>query len=148
MGSLICYDRSFANDSLLHRYASNNDYIGFKRVIHESSHPEGHAPPIAHPSTWFPGSPSGEDGQHDEGDIDDDIEVASERISIKCPLTLLEMEDPVSSNKCTHSFERNAILEMIQASQLRIKGTSGKLEQHMKCPVCEVVSFKSATLFF
>ena len=128
------------SNSRVLRYASNNDYIGFKQAVHESSHPEGHAPPMPHSSTWFPGSPRRDNGQLDGEDTDDDIEVASERISIKCPLTLMEMEDPVSSKNCTHSFERTAILEMIRASQVRIKGPSGKLEQHMKCPVCEVVS--------
>lgn len=101
---------------------------------------------MPHASTWFPGSPSADgnaDGQLAGNEDDDDLEVASERISLKCPLTLLPMREPVSSRKCPHSFERAAFLELLSASQIRAPGGgSGRLasEKAMKCPVCEVVS--------
>lgn len=131
-------------DMSFFRYASNNDYIGFKKIVHDSRHPENDARPMPHASTWFPGSPSADDaagGQRTDDVDDDDLEVASERISLKCPLTLLPMRQPVSSRKCPHSFERAAILELLSASHLRGRGTG---EKAMKCPVCEVVSSSSS----
>lgn len=104
-------------------------------------------------STWFPSYHSGtqtavEGAQPGTQAIedDDDFEVASERISIKCPITLLPMKHPVSSKKCPHSFEKEAILSMINASEIweetpsngRRGATNGP--KAMKCPVCEVVS--------
>lgn len=74
----------------------------------------------------------------------EDLAVASERISIKCPLTLLTMKDPVTSQKCPHSFEKEAILGMIAASDVYVGGNGGGRrgggQKAMKCPVCEVVS--------
>ena len=74
---------------------------------------------------------------------DDELAVASERISIKCPITLLPMKDPVTSTKCPHSFEREAILSMINASDVRVGGSEGRgavIQKAMQCPVCTVVS--------
>lgn len=126
------------------RYASNNDYIGFKKIVHDSRHPEDDARPMPHASTWFPGSPSNNtaDGRTADNVDDDDLQVASERISLNCPLTLLPMREPVSSRKCPHSFERAAILELLSASRVKAPGNrgNGPSEKAMKCPVCEVVS--------
>ena len=47
---------------------------------------------------------------------DSDVEIASERISLKCPITLLPFKDPLSSTKCPHSFEKDAILDMLRLS--------------------------------
>ncbi|MCJ1470758.1 rRNA-processing protein bfr2 [Pseudocyphellaria aurata] len=135
------YNSNYQNVSMRHKYASNNDYIGFKKIVHDSRHPEDDARPLPHASTWFPGSPSANrtgDDQAAGGADDDDLEVASERISLNCPLTLLPMRDPVSSRKCPHSFERAAILELLSASHARSRGRNG-LENAMKCPVCEVM---------
>ncbi len=126
-----------------HSYATNNTYIGFKRIVHDALHPGDDAPPLANPSTWFPTdaallpstntrSRARADGDGD--DDDDDLAIASERISIKCPLTLLPYKDPVTSSKCPHSFEKAAILDMIARSAGRLGG-----EKAVKCPVCEMV---------
>ncbi|OJI82701.1 hypothetical protein ASPTUDRAFT_30764 [Aspergillus tubingensis CBS 134.48] len=87
---------------------------------------------------------------------DDDIAIQTERISLKCPLTLLPFRDPVSSTKCPHSFEREAIFTMIGGSNQMVpdpRGSSGssgsgsagggggrarKRVRSVKCPVCEV----------
>lgn len=131
-------------------YAANNDYIGFKRTIHDALHPGDDAPPLPNASTWFPESPrtvntttrnAGRQAA-DAGD-DDDIDVLSERISIKCPITLVPMKDPVTSTKCPHSFERSAILDMLNQSAIRVGGSNRRGaqdgQQAVKCPVCEVV---------
>ena len=53
----------------------------------------------------------------EDEDSDDDIAIQRATISIKCPLTLREFEDPLSSKKCGHSFEASAILEMLQTQR-------------------------------
>lgn len=136
----------------MYRYATNNAYIGFKRIVHDALHPGADAPPIANASTWFPSDPSlapststrntraHANGQPTsaatdaEDDDDDDVAIASERISIKCPLTLLPYKDPVTSSKCPHSFEKAAILDMISKSAGRVGH-----EKAVQCPVCERV---------
>ena len=76
-------------------------------------------------------------------DDDEDLIVASERISTKCPLTLLTMKDPVTSQKCPHSFEKEAILSMINASDVLVGGNGRRGaplgQKAMQCPVCAVV---------
>ena len=146
------------------RYASHNSYINFKRIVHDATHPGENPPPVPHPSTWFPPSPPGSplrglshhrdtgpsrrdransaaDGADDGSDSD--IEAVSERISIKCPLTLLPMKDPVTSKKCPHSFERAAIMDMINGSAMRVGGSNRRGandgEKATRCPVCEMV---------
>lgn len=121
------------------RYSENNDYIGFKKIIHDARHPEEDAKPLPHPSTWFL-DPTSASNPSPAGTEDDDLEVASERISTKCPITLLPMQDPVSSKKCPHSFEKQAIMGMINASRIRHPGPNGMNEKAVRCPVCEVVS--------
>ena len=135
------------------RYAQHNDYVGFKKIVHDAQYPEDQAPPLPHASTWFPSEtpdPSASNrqsaaGEGDEAieDDDEDIVVKSERISIKCPLTLLPMKDPVTSQKCVHSFEKEAIMSMINASEERVGGSGRRGTQDgqkaMKCPVCAVV---------
>ena len=143
------------------RYASHNDYIGFKKILHDSHHPGPEAPPLPHASTWFPNSSSssgpsqpqqrahGHGSSADAIQDDDDVELAetSATINIKCPLTLRPMKEPVTSLKCPHSFEKAAILDMIGRSDVFVggKGTVGRRAQGgvrgMKCPVCETVRF-------
>ena len=127
----------------LSSYASHNDYIGFKKMVHDAHYPEDSAPPMPHASTWF--AVEADDGPSPEtrsaaaaanASADDDLAVASERISIKCPITLLDMKDPVTSQKCPHSFEKAAILDMIRMSEDTLPGTRQKAIQ---CPVCTVV---------
>ncbi|MCJ1357899.1 MAG: hypothetical protein MMC33_007895 [Icmadophila ericetorum] len=125
---------------LRNRYATHNDYVSFKKIVHDAQHPGEDAPPLPNASTWFPDphfqSSGGRAKGGDEDGSGSDIEIASERISDKCPLTLLRMEDPVTSKKCPHSFEKRAILEMISLSTTRVGG-GGRGEKMIKCPVCE-----------
>ncbi|KAI9776881.1 MAG: hypothetical protein M1839_009329 [Geoglossum umbratile] len=143
--SLSQHKAQYESKSLRARYANHNNYIGFKRIVHDSRHPEDNPPPLPNSSTWFPsesrssgartsqaraGAPADED--------DDDIEIEKENISLNCPLTLLPFKDPVTSKKCPHSFERTAILPMIQNSEARVGGTRrGDGERAVKCPICE-----------
>ncbi|WPH02483.1 zinc-finger of the MIZ type in Nse subunit-domain-containing protein [Acrodontium crateriforme] len=132
--------------SLTARYAQNNDYVDFRRVVHDARHGDDEVP-LAHPNDWFtegdapaPGVTT-RAGANAEDDSDDDIAVSRATISTKCPLTLQEFKQPLSSKKCPHSFESAAILEMISLSHQRINGTTGARgkmtggERAVRCPV-------------
>jgi len=132
---------NFATVATTDSYTTNNCYIGFKRIVHDALNPGDDAPPLPNPSTWFPADPALHPSTNtrtrahaNNADADDDLAIASERISIKCPLTLLPYKDPVTSTKCPHSFEKSAILDMIARSAGRVGG-----ERAVKCPVCEMV---------
>ncbi|MCJ1436000.1 hypothetical protein MMC27_005378 [Xylographa pallens] len=145
------HDTRYEGLTLRTRYAQHNSYVHFRRLVHDATHPGTDAPPLPNASTWFPSDPrdSHQSGQaptersispQDEGS---DIEIASERITVKCPLTLLPMRDPLTSKKCPHSFEKVAILDMLSRSTNWVGGTGrrggGTQERAMKCPVCEVM---------
>jgi hypothetical protein len=123
----------YSSLSLETRYAEHNDYIGFKRSVHDGMYPGGEVPmPAA--SRWFRegGSPApGTAAAQQDEDSDEDVAISGEKISTKCPLTLMEFVDPITSTKCPHTFEKTAILEMI-------RGAAGR---KVTCPVagCRVV---------
>ncbi len=85
--------------SLNARYADNNEYRDFRRVVHDARHPDGDAQ-LPHHSEWFeesgtaaPGMTArGRVGENDEED-DDDIAIYRATISTKCPLTLARICD-------------------------------------------------------
>lgn len=139
---------------LLTSYAQNNDYVGFKKLVYDAQFPGDDAPPMPHSSTWFSNPSSNVPDPHAGGAAvvigsqlaagNDELTVASERISIKCPITLLHMKDPVTSTKCPHSFEKDAILSMINASDVIAEGSGRRGGQKaMQCPICTVVSGSS-----
>ncbi|CAI7635244.1 unnamed protein product [Penicillium glandicola] len=140
--------------SLTERYSSNNSYIGFYRMVHDSKFPGDDVPPLPHSSTWFEhmedtnaqsGRPARTRNQNRGGTpagSDDDIAIERERISLKCPLTLTPYQDPVTSTKCPHSFEREAIMDMINRSPTTIAPPASRRGQRrvhvVKCPVCSI----------
>lgn len=137
--------------SLTARYAQNNDYVNFRRVVHDARHGDDEVP-LAHPNDWFTEGEAPAPGvttraaANAEDDSDDDIAVSRATISTKCPLTLQEFKQPLSSKKCPHSFESTAILEMISLSQQRINETAGaRSEKAVRCPVggCNAMLAKS-----
>jgi hypothetical protein len=124
------------------RYAEHNHYVGFKRSVHDGMYPDGEVPmPAA--NRWFRtgrGSPApGTAAAEQDDDSDEDVAIAGERISTKCPITLMEFVQPITSTKCPHTFEKNAILEMI-------RGAPGR---KVVCPVagCTVVRHIFVSLF-
>ncbi|CAG8106458.1 unnamed protein product [Penicillium salamii] len=135
--------------SLTERYAGDNNYIGFYKMVHDSKFPSDDVPPLPHSSTWFSHM---EDPAQSRGvstrtrrnqapaDDDDEIAIQRERVSLKCPLTLLPFEDPVTSTKCPHSFEREAIENMINSSRTTVAPPDSRRGQgrvkYIKCPVC------------
>ncbi|KAI4730438.1 hypothetical protein E4T49_01796 [Aureobasidium sp. EXF-10728] len=124
---------AFNNQSLTVRYSRNNHYVNFKRITHEArwQYEEDNAMPPAH--LWFK-EDRPEHGQTAPGaeDSDDDLQIAKETISTRCPLTLREFEDPVTSRKCPHSFEREAITSMINMPNNHVRSEGAAAVQ---CPV-------------
>ncbi|GAB7362612.1 hypothetical protein MBLNU230_g2924t1 [Neophaeotheca triangularis] len=131
---------------LSRRYAANNDYRNFKRVVHDAQHPEDDVP-VPHERTWFPEEAAPAPGvttrgQAGEDDSDDDVAVSRATVSTKCPLTLQEFNQPYTSKKCPHSFEKAAILQMISQSLHKVgerQGPRGQMvggtERFVQCPV-------------
>lgn len=103
----------YQNLSDRQRYAGDNDYRQFKRVVHDARY--GDTLPLANENTWFnDGAAAPQPGVTATAeDSDDDLQVSKETISTKCPLTLQEFRDPLTSRLCPHSFEKEAILSMI-----------------------------------
>lgn len=103
---------SWKAKSMRARYAENNDYKGFKGVIHNSKHPGDNAPPVPHSRTWFP-EDAARPGRKSQihPDDDDDIVIQGLTMSLQCPLTLRMFSEPYSNRKCPHVFEKDAILE-------------------------------------
>lgn len=139
------------------RYSSNNDYRQFKRVVHDAQRGEDEGPDLTHERNWFndgavpaPGVTTRSNEAAAE-DSDDDIQIAKEKISTKCPLTLQEFVDPVTSRKCPHSFEKQAIMGMIDSPQNMVRvGGSGSRgardgQRAVQCPVTGCQSMITAT---
>ncbi|XP_051999763.1 E3 SUMO-protein ligase NSE2 [Xyrauchen texanus] len=47
-------------------------------------------------------------------DLDEDIAVTQSQTNFICPLTQVEMVNPVRNKKCQHYYDQEAVLEMIQ----------------------------------
>lgn len=146
----------YQNFTLEQRYTKDNSYVAFKGIVHQSRFPDGEVEP-PHANTWFtengaapqPGVTGA--GRGTDDDEDDDIQIQRAKTSTKCPLTLQEFRDPVTSSKCKHSFEASAIMEMISNSRETVGGQPGARgratggEKAVRCPVasCNVMLTKS-----
>jgi SUMO ligase MMS21 Smc5/6 complex component len=119
------------------RYAQDNDYIHFKKMVHDARYGD-EGPPLPHADTWFTEQGIPALGVTEtQGDNDDDIIVDRANISIRCPLTFQQFKEPYSSKKCPHTFEKNAIQTYIRNARV-LRGE----EKVVQCPVpgCEQVS--------
>ncbi|KAM3503863.1 hypothetical protein MY11210_008562 [Beauveria gryllotalpidicola] len=114
--------------SVQERYSVNNEYANFKKLWHDAAQGED-GPPLPDASRWFgaDGAPilptvalraaRGRSRTADRGgnDSDDDIAVAREVTSLRCPLSLEEFVQPYSNRKCRHTFEEEAIRNYLPA---------------------------------
>jgi hypothetical protein len=138
---------SYTSLSLTARYARNNEYRDFKRIVHDAKYGDG-GPTLGHEDTWFTetGSPAPgiTDTQRGDFDSDDDIIMDKATISTRCPVTFQQYKEPYTSTKCPHTFEKNAILEMIRTSNnfVGVGGPGGRGMKGVSCPVtgCDKVS--------
>ncbi|KAM0723579.1 hypothetical protein Q7P37_000566 [Cladosporium fusiforme] len=135
----------YQNYTLSQRYAKNNNYRNFKGIVHTSRYPEGEVE-LPHESTWFNAAgaapePGVTGAGPEDSDEDDDIQIQRAKTSTKCPLTLQEFRNPLTSTKCKHSFEASAILEMLKLSNDTVGGKPGPRgrtvggEKAVRCPV-------------
>ncbi|KAF8543011.1 zinc-finger of the MIZ type in Nse subunit-domain-containing protein [Trichophaea hybrida] len=108
---------SYEKKSDREKYGDVKEYANFRRTLWDAQNPDVPMPPVRQ---WF-GPATGEAAEEDS---DDELEVAQERISYQCPLTLVEFVNPVTTRVCKHSFEKEAIFEMLHNQR-------GKLD----CPV-------------
>ena len=118
------------------RYKEHDWFRNFKQAEYYASHGDDAKRPDE--NRWFDND--GEPQAGVTGGIDDDdFEEMGERISTKCPLTLRDFEDPVTSKKCPHSFEKKAIQEFIKQNRPPTRGRGPAPVQDIECPVpgCE-----------
>ena len=135
---------------ILCSYAEHNDYITFRRSLHDGKYAphEGKLPLLPHASTWFDADgpvlsqeKQKEDSTQNNDNEDSDVEAVGENVNMHCPLSLRIMTNPVRSRKCPHNFERSAIEEMLKNSSTRVQGGERHGVHTVKCPVCDVVSW-------
>lgn len=115
--------------SMYQKYARNNSYINFKRNFHEGLYNDD--VPVPDPRTWFDtdGQPQHVTGVGgDEDDSDADIQIAREKRSFRCPLSLVAMTEPYTCQRCKHSFEKEAILSYLGITAHNAQGF------RKKCP--------------
>ncbi|KAI8639828.1 zinc-finger of the MIZ type in Nse subunit-domain-containing protein [Parasitella parasitica] len=76
------------------RINSNQKYLAFKQQIWNVNHPEEMMPSLV------------------SSNDDDDIVMGPTRISLKCPITTVWLDEPVTSNKCKHTYSKKAIYSL------------------------------------
>lgn len=133
--------RAYNSQSLTDRYARDNNYKGWKAALWDAQNPGDNPPPMPHETLWF----AAEEGrsartvtsastQHggrggsrsagnndasftEPGDDDDpELEISGENARMRCPITLLPYEIPMTSKNCNHSYEKTAIMQMLENS--------------------------------
>ncbi|KAK1579800.1 zinc-finger of the MIZ type in Nse subunit-domain-containing protein [Colletotrichum navitas] len=120
------------------RYALNNDYAAFKKLWHDAAHGDTEVP-LPNAKRWFdnagnpvmpatrrqPGNIKGEPGAQEADDSDEDIVIAGEVRDYRCPLSMQLFENPVSNNVCSHTYEKQWIVDMLRKAPM----------QRAQCPV-------------
>uniref|UniRef100_A0A8C1IX84 E3 SUMO-protein ligase NSE2 n=1 Tax=Cyprinus carpio TaxID=7962 RepID=A0A8C1IX84_CYPCA len=64
--------------------------------------------------------------ENEEEESDEDIAVTQSQTNFTCPLTQVEMVNPVKNRKCGHHYDQEAVLEMIKAKH--------KNKKKFRCP--------------
>lgn len=147
----------YQNQNDRKRYGTDNDYKNFRTVVHHARF--GDEVDVPHEKTWFtndgvaklpqPGVTDPNAGNDGE-DSDDDLQIVRGRISTKCPITLQEYVEPFSSRKCIHTFEKSAILDMINQGGPSQRAHGGNVpgvrdgDQYVKCPASGCNAFLAA----
>ncbi|KAH0831931.1 zinc-finger of the MIZ type in Nse subunit-domain-containing protein [Lanmaoa asiatica] len=98
----------FKTKTTRQKYASIDTYVEFRQGIYEVQNSGGAIPPINDLVPREDGDSSGED---------DDLEVGGVTQDYKCPITLMVLEDPMTSTVCGHSYSRAAIQEFLKRAQ-------------------------------
>lgn len=115
------------------------EYTDFRRTLWDAQNPDVPMPPVRH---WFDDDNDGVNGGRGgagagaaggtDGGSDDELEVSRERVSYRCPITQTPFVRPVTARDCKHSFEKDAILQMLQqqrgAMQCPVPGCAKSLK--------------------
>ncbi|XP_059423864.1 E3 SUMO-protein ligase NSE2-like [Carassius carassius] len=64
--------------------------------------------------------------ENEEEELDEDIAVTQSQTNFICPLTQVEMVNPMKNKKCHHYYDQEAVLEMIKARH--------KNKKKFRCP--------------
>ncbi|KAI8915027.1 hypothetical protein DFJ77DRAFT_464369 [Powellomyces hirtus] len=109
--------QQWANKSEQEKYHVDEAYVEFKQKTWEQRYPNR------------PFSLTTEGGSPDHDDEEEGLAIISQHESLKCPLTQMIYEDPVTSQVCKHSYSSKAITQHIRMSQ--------RTEPHgrAECPV-------------
>ncbi|KAF7507950.1 hypothetical protein GJ744_009984 [Endocarpon pusillum] len=146
----------WCSKTLTERYSQHNTYVGFYRGVYDARNPGDDGPPIPHHSLWFaneedingsyiaPGTQPqtqrtrrhqrGASSNEEDAGNSSDIEIAREKISIKCPITFLPFTDPLSSTKCPHSFDRPGVIDMLQRTHTFLPLTDAQVAEVAQAP--------------
>ncbi|KAG9231776.1 zinc-finger of the MIZ type in Nse subunit-domain-containing protein [Amylocarpus encephaloides] len=138
------YEVEYRSKTKRARYETN-DYRNFKRMVHDARNPGEDAPPVPHASTWFaeedaPGSRSciNTTDNANGDDSDEDVVIAGASKNLKCVFTLMYFKEPWTSNKCNHTFEKQAFANYLgsEGFQQRSRGGRGPATgpKKVKCP--------------
>ncbi|KAK2041331.1 E3 SUMO-protein ligase nse2, partial [Colletotrichum somersetense] len=114
------------------RYALNNDYAAFKKLWHDAVHGDTEVP-LPNAKRWFdnagnpvmsatyrqPGNVKGEPGARGADDSDEDLVIAGEIRDYRCPLSMQLFENPVSNNVCSHTYEKQWIVDMLRKAPMK-----------------------------
>ncbi|TDZ33880.1 E3 SUMO-protein ligase nse2 [Colletotrichum spinosum] len=120
------------------RYAVQNDYAHFKKLLHDAANGDSGAP-LPNARRWFDndGNPvmprlssfkdikadgrrgNAAGGGNDDEDEDEDLVIAGEVRDYRCPLSLQELKEPYSNNVCSHTYEKQWIVDMLRKSANR-----------------------------
>lgn len=98
------------------RYGQATEYVEFRRYLWNAQHPD-QTNSMPRPNTWFAHLEGRRKSQaHMDVEEDSDIEIAQEKQSYTCPLTLRSFKTPVTSTLCPHSFEKLVVEDYIKKS--------------------------------
>ncbi|KAH8114668.1 hypothetical protein DFH11DRAFT_1493068, partial [Phellopilus nigrolimitatus] len=102
---------AWENKTTRQKYAKDEVYANFKQGIFEVQHPDQGMPPMT------------ELIDREEGDDEDDDDIVVGGVSqvYTCPITLRILEDPLTSQICTHSFCKAAIEEYLGNKSVKKK---------------------------
>ncbi|XP_062394899.1 E3 SUMO-protein ligase NSE2 [Sardina pilchardus] len=108
---------------------SNSVKTEFARLKQGASDAElgQHAKVIAFKDGIQNSLPEASQPETEAADLDEDIALTQSQFNFTCPLTQVEMVNPVRNKKCQHYYDQEAALTMIQTKQ--------RSRKKFRCPV-------------
>uniref|UniRef100_A0A8D2ZZC3 E3 SUMO-protein ligase NSE2 n=1 Tax=Scophthalmus maximus TaxID=52904 RepID=A0A8D2ZZC3_SCOMX len=85
-------------------------------------------------------NPANQESTENMEELDDDIAVTQSQVNFTCPLTQVEMVNPVKNKKCNHYYDEGAILGLMR--------TKHSQKKKCRCPVvgCGNIDVKETDL--